>query len=139
MGKGFGYRSDLTIQAAILGAKAGFTAGIILGGVLLFAATAGHTHPRYDFRKLAGPIAYPLILAIVFGVLLGFAFRFLSGYSFMPEVEGLSGSESVAFMTVWGIHVGLYLGAAVGLIVGALMILSRRGMNLRLPIPGRWG
>jgi hypothetical protein len=135
LGKGLGYRPDLFTAAVLLGVRAGSAAGAVFACGFLFAATAGGA-PRLGAAALLRATAHPLLLASVCGTLFGLSFRLLAGQGFSLVVAGLSESQRVDFTTVWGIHIGLYLGGVVGTMIGMRKILARRGVCLREALAG---
>jgi hypothetical protein len=135
LGKGLGYCPDLPGAAVLLGVKAGSAAGAVLGCGYLFAASAGGV-PRLRADGILRTSAFPVLLATLCGALLGLAFRLLAWEGFSLDVPGLSESQRVDFTTVWGVHIGLYVGGAVGTMVGMRKILARRGVRLREAVAG---
>jgi len=101
-------------EAFKLGAKAAWTVGLILGVVILIANNPRPGRPGVPYRTLYRLILWPLAgaagCAVVAGVA-GYAGAFAA--IFTPIVVNDLWRPS-RFMCAWGIHMGGYLGAAVG-------------------------
>ena len=82
-GEGFRY------EVASLGAKAGFSAGIIAGAVYLFANTFRSTEPVVPYRSLALLTWKPLASAVSFSVVVGVIFPTVCPASLASDLEGV--------------------------------------------------
>ena len=101
-------------EALKLGAKAAWTVGLILGVVILIANNPRPGRASVPYRTLYRLILWPLAgaagCAVVAGVA-GYAGAFAALFS--PIVVNDLWRPS-RFMCAWGMHLGGYLGAAVG-------------------------
>src|SRR5579859_2600442 len=134
-------------DVADLGARAGCSAGVLLGGVLLFANTAPESLPSLRVVELLVRALVPIGLATAFALIVAFSTNW--------DVQGLGdelrqflrASDVDAFLLVQRAHAGAYLGAALGTVMACLSVIrSRRARGIRLtactrPTPGsrsRW-
>lgn len=111
-GKGLGW--DISIGGAlVLGAQAGFVAGLIGGMIFLIF----NSKCKASYRYLLCLIRYPIIFAFFCGVIFSFV---LSGQDPLGYVEimseALSPAEMDNFMRVWWTHCGTYFGFFVGVV-----------------------
>jgi hypothetical protein len=111
--------------------EAGFLAGIVIGGFFLMANNPRPGLPQLSYSKLAEHLKYPLLLAIaaalVSGILNG-----LDPLGLEQQIGFVKPAEKVArFLLVSRIHLGLYAGALVGTIAGAILIRRARMRKLR--------
>ena len=119
-------------EAAKMGMKAAWSAGLIIGVAFLLANNPRKDRPQLPYRRLWKLILLPLAAAVVCSVVGGWA-----GYADL--LTGLSGDlEKVAadnllrprrLMCVWGVHLGAYVGVAVGVAGAVWAILRRRSRS----------
>ncbi|MEM7235310.1 MAG: hypothetical protein AAF517_24250 [Planctomycetota bacterium] len=112
-GDGFRWR------VAALGAKAGVCAGAIAGGTLLISNTLGFLKPARELRALWRFTVPPLALAVLGAGVGSVAFPPLLSSAF---IEGIEPDARPSFLAVWGVHLGLYAGATLGLLVASLRL-----------------
>jgi hypothetical protein len=113
-------------HVADLGARAGFAAGLLLGGVLLLANTTGTSVPRLRVVELMAHALVPIALAAVLAPVVAFSTDW--------DVQGLgdelrlalSDSDVDAFLFVQRAHAGAYIGAALGTIMACASVLRSR-------------
>ncbi|MGF1933115.1 MAG: hypothetical protein RM347_001775 [Nostoc sp. ChiQUE02] len=75
---------------------------------------------------------YPIIWAIVVAQIAGFIFYYFQFPFFADQITPVVQPAEVSkFMLVWGIHIGLYIGAALGIVHGVAKI-RRRMLHLSL-------
>jgi hypothetical protein len=119
-------------DVADLGARAGCSAGLLLGGVLLFANTARTTLPSLRVVELLAHALVPIALAAALAPIVAFSTNW--------DVQGLrdelrqvlSEPDVEAFLLVQRAHAGAYIGAALGTGMACLSVLrSRRAMQGR--------
>jgi len=119
-------------DVADLGARAGFSAGLVLGGALLFANTARSSLPSLRFVELLAHALAPMVLAAALAPIVAFSTNW--------DVQGLgdelrqvlSESDVEAFLLVQRAHAGAYIGAAIGTSLACLSVLrSRRARRAR--------
>jgi hypothetical protein len=119
----------LHIAAMLIGMKATWTAGLIIGVALLVA-----NNPRADRPQLAYGILSKMLLLIACAAILcactmGIAGRF--GWlawisSDFAELVRMDAMRPARFIAVFGIHLGGYLGGITGTIAAVVATLSRR-------------
>lgn len=108
-GPGFRWR------VAQLGFQAGFSPGVILGGLLMFARGERKvTYPRVLLIGLWTPG-----LGLAAAPLGGLVFVLLDPWEYGPALAEFMPTGTVAwFLWVWGMHNGVYAGSLVGLVAG---------------------
>ena len=122
----------LHLHAAVVGIKATWSAGLILGVALLLANNPSKSFPRVSNTLLLQFL--PLILLITVttaavGGALGYA-GFLTGFNAdFPELVRSNLWRPRRFMTAYGIHLGGYVGGVLAVIT-ALMLVRRRRRRL---------
>jgi hypothetical protein len=113
-------------DVADLGARAGCSAGLLLGGALLFANTTRTSLPSLRVVELLAHALVPIALAAALAPIVAFSTNW--------DVQGLgdelrqvlSESDVEAFLLVQRAHAGAYLGAALGTILACLSVLRSR-------------
>ena len=109
-GKGLGAGEDLTIKAVLLGAQAGCVAGFVCGGCLLIR------FKQLAWSPLLRRVAVIISTALVCSQIGAYVYPLMiEAKDLFSEVDWSSEREA-AFMQVWGMHIGLYAGALIGLI-----------------------
>jgi len=120
-------------QAAIVGAKATWTAGLIIGVALLLANNPMRDRPRLRNRQLLIYIPLIFLICVAFGVCFGFFGRegwlnFLSAdFQDMARADIFRPRR---FMTTWGVHLGGYVGGGVGTALAIRKIFSDRSARI---------
>ena len=134
-GKGLGESLGLSLpanmaalrwEAAKVGLKATWTAGLILGVTVLLANNPRRGLERLRYRELYSLIPLIFVSAAVGGIVLG-----LAGYSgafanWFAEIVGGELWRPERFMAVWGAHLGGYVGGALGAAASLWWILRQR-------------
>ncbi|MEM7261235.1 MAG: hypothetical protein AAF488_04535 [Planctomycetota bacterium] len=116
-GKGIPDGPGFLTRVLLLGAQAGASAGAIGGAVLLIV----NRQPHQAFKLL--PLAtLPIVGALLLGVAFGLTQHFAAPVTLEEADELLAPEAATKFILVWVIHVGIYSGAALGLIVAALRL-----------------
>jgi len=118
----------LRLAAARLGLKAGWTPGLLIGVAMLLANNPRKGRPQLPHRRLYRLLLWPLAGAIGLAAVLGAAGclgLFARMELFGVLVEG-NIWRPARFMAVWGIHLGGYVGGAVGAMAAAWKILRER-------------
>lgn len=129
------HRAVLDREAMRIGALATWSAGLLAGAALLITNTLG-ARPRLRMRQmlwLMGVVALAaIVLAAVGGWLgsAGFFARFSDDFREMVVREEM---RPARFMAVFGIHLGGYLGALVGLALACCLLWKLRGIKREPP------
>jgi hypothetical protein len=114
-----------------LACEAGFSAGIITGGIYLLTNSFGKGTglPLTTLLKLLWVPA--LFMLLTAGTMAWFAKNYDPGL-IRPDLVDMRPREAAdRFMIVWGTHAGLYLGLVFGLMIGCLVVRRRiRGLTL---------
>jgi hypothetical protein len=126
--------SRLLWQAALVGVKATWSAGLIFGVALLLANNPwrGGRLPRLRNRELVRLLPMILLTAATLGVVFG-TLGYFGHLTFLSEdfkeMWQTDYYRPRRFMCTWGIHLGGYLGGLVGTVIAmAIVFLRRRRM-----------
>ncbi len=126
-GKGLDAGSGLAWRAAALGAQAGFVAGLVAGGVLLLTNQPRPERPPLPAAAVLRVTLPWLLGAALLGEAAGALAAPLDPLGLHRDLDGLvEPAAQKAFLRVWGMHAGLYLGALTGLVVAAVRLRRRR-------------
>ena len=123
----------LAWESAKVGLKATWTVGLLVGVAILLANNPKRDRPRLSYSALLKRM--PLILAscLLFAALLG-AIGYLGGFApFSSDFHEMILHDEfrpLRFMAVYGIHLGGYLGGALGTILAILSIRKRRRSDI---------
>ena len=103
-----------------LATEAGFSAGIVIGALLLFVNSYGTRGAPPHFARLYKLLLFPTVGAVIGGISLGLISAQWDPLHFAGEVDFLENAAAQArFVLVWGVHTGLYAGALMGLLLAA--------------------
>ena len=123
----------LSMAAAVVGLKATWTMGLIIGVAFLLANNPRADRPQLPYGCLFSRMVIVLISCVVLAVALGLAgvsgwlAHFSTDFSEMVRHDEF---RPYRFMAVYGIHLGGYAGGALGTLLAVLSI--RRG-RAKLP------
>jgi hypothetical protein len=120
----------LHLAAAVVGIKATWSAGLIIGVAMLLANNPSETLPRLSNTSLLRLIPFIISITVCCAALGG-----LGGYDGLPAhwsddfAQMLRRDEMRPrrFMTVYGIHLGGYIGGLVAVVAVVLRIRRLRG------------
>jgi hypothetical protein len=120
---------QLRWEAAKVGLKATWSAGLIFGVVLLIANNPYKSLPRLRNRQLL--IYLPMILTTAaacggIGGWLGYHGQLTRLDSDFQNLIDLQMYRPYRFMYAWGVHLGGYAGGMIGTVISASLVLSRR-------------
>jgi len=123
----------LHLAAAVVGIKATWSAGLLIGVALLFANNPSSSFPRLRNRALLKQL--PLLLTIT---AMTAALGALAGQRALPTLWNADFAEMLRrdemrprrFMTAYGIHLGGYVGGLIGTIVAIVRIRRERRASL---------
>jgi hypothetical protein len=116
-------------QAAKVGAMATWTAGLIFGVVLLYANNPRPGLPRLGNRRLLGMLPLIVLVAAACGAVFG-----ICGYEgwlthMDSDFEDMVRADYFRprnFMCAWGVHLGGYVGGALGTLIAAGRVIYLR-------------
>jgi hypothetical protein len=119
----------LRIEAAKVGLKATWTAGLIFGVALLLANNPYKSLPRLRNRQLLIYLPIIMLTAAAAGILGGWLgyhghlTRLDSDFKYMVETNMY---RPYRFMSTWGVHLGGYIGGLIGTIIAAGLVIHQR-------------
>ena len=126
--------SQLRWEAAKVGLKATWTAGLLFSVLLLLVNNPMRGWPRLPNRRLVLYLPMILVVAAVCGAIGGWLGY--HGYltrldsDFAPMVDA-NMYRPMRFMAAWGVHLGGYVGGVMGTILVAIAILNTRRISAR--------
>ena len=119
LGKGI---SEESLGDALgLGFEAGFLAGMVVGGLFLWAA-----RPGLEYGRIALHLAWPVGLGLLGAILNPVVLRLDLIFALQDMLAVLSAPQAERFVTVAQIHLGLYAGGFVGMVVGMARLFATR-------------
>jgi hypothetical protein len=119
----------LSLQAIRIGAESSWWVGLIAGAIMLVANNPGRRGMPLPYTRLIALLVRIPAVAIVAALIFG-----LAGYEFLlnslsPDFQNLAATNlwrPHRFMLVYGIHLGGYIGGALGAIYAFLTIIRER-------------
>jgi len=119
----------LHLAAALVGIEATWSAGLIIGVALLLANNPSKTIPRLSNITLVNQL--PLIFLITaataaIGAWLGYTARLTRFHEDFEWMTSANQWRPRRFMAVYGIHLGGYIGALLGILTAVTIIRCRR-------------
>jgi hypothetical protein len=133
-GKGVGQSKDpaevaMRWEAAKVGMKATWTAGLIVGVGILLANNPWKKAPRLGYgelyRMMGWVVVFPVVCAIVLGWV-GYEGWLVKVWPALDAIKDAPLLRPQRFMCVAGIHLGGYVGGAIGMLVGMGWVVSKR-------------
>lgn len=115
--------------AAKVGMKATWTAGLILGVIILFANNPTRTLAPLPFSRVTRKLPLMLTVTAACAMVLGIVGRLGGLIPFNDDFRMLIKDDMwrpYRFMTVYGIHLGGYVGGLLGAIAAAISIQYER-------------
>lgn len=126
-GKGLaGARDGFGWPVVRLALMAGWSPGLIVGATLLIANNRDAAGRQLRYPVLWSYAVVVLILSAGMAAALGCIFLLFSSRIAAAAALPLTGDSARAFVTVWGLHIGTYAGAAMGLIGAATGVWRRK-------------
>ena len=116
-------------QAALVGLKATWSAGLLFGVVLLLANNPWRTLPRLPNRRLVGTLPIILLSAAtlaVVGGLVGHAGLMTHWQADFEDQVRANLWRPRRYMATWGVHLGGYVGGLIGTAWAAAVVIRRR-------------
>ncbi|MDB5330863.1 MAG: hypothetical protein JWP03_2014 [Phycisphaerales bacterium] len=124
----------LTLEAAKIGMRATWSAGLIVGVALLLANNPRPNRPQLPFRRLLMLVPGVLLAVVACGVAMG-VLGFHGHLVWMNQEFRMLLHDGLfrppRFMSVFGIHLGAYLGGALGTVWAVRKILRERKAWIR--------
>lgn len=122
VGKGLARGASLRSEVTTLGFHAGFLAGAVGAGVLLLANNPRAGRTALTYSMLIRVARWPFLAALCLAA---------PGALWLDVGSGMeSPPETIQRMfTVRGLHAGLYLGGALGLVLAVLSVRRRRRLH----------
>jgi hypothetical protein len=127
VGKGLEAGDGFLARVVWLAVKAGFAAGAGGGAIALYTNNPKPGSPSLPFMSLLVQVWKPIVCAALTGIGLGAAAHFaslpspLSGLSIVMAVD-----DARWFTVVWYVHLGLYVGLAIGVMLVVVAIRRKR-------------
>jgi len=110
-----------------LGLSAGFSGGVIAGALCLFVGTLKRAKASISLPGIATLAWRPFLLAGIFAAVVPVTCGSFDPMGLADQFGGLRDPDRIArVLTVWRIHVGVYLGMTVGVV---WMIVAIRRMS----------
>ncbi len=119
--------SGFTKDVVVLAMKATWYAGLLTGAVLLIANNRDRLSCQLGYGTLVKMALIPLGISMLMEGIVGIAFG-----CFAKEVADGSGFDvcyerfGARFFVVWGMHLGAYLGGAIGLAIAFFVTVSKK-------------
>ncbi|MGA2583624.1 MAG: hypothetical protein ABSG31_10140 [Tepidisphaeraceae bacterium] len=114
----------LSLAALRIGAEATWWTGLIIGAALLIANNPVPGFTRVTYRQLIGQLPIVLAITIIAAIIGGICGDYFLLNWISPDFRDLADTNlwrPHRFMTVYGIHLGGYVGGGIG----ALVIFAR--------------
>lgn len=124
--------------AAKIGMMATWSAGLLLGVVLLLMNNPRRDRPRLPYRRLFAKLPVILIVTVACGALggiLGYRGNLTWMSADFREMVTTGLWRPQHFMCTYGIHLGDYIGGGIGTILAVWMIARERAAMRRLASP----
>jgi hypothetical protein len=104
-------------NAMMLGLQAGFSAGAIAGALCLFIGTRKRAEANISSLSIAMLAWRPILLAVIFGAVIPLTCGWFDPFDFVEHFSRPLGPDRAkSLLTVWHVHLGVYLGLGAGLV-----------------------
>jgi hypothetical protein len=120
---------QLHLAAMIVGMESTWSAGLLVGVVLLIANNPFRNYPRLSFAQLQRMLIPIAGVTILMATALGFAGYFELLTPLVDDFHSMLRQNEMRphhFMAVFGIHLGGYVGGGIGLLIATAIIVARR-------------
>lgn len=125
-------------EAVKVGMKATWSAGLIIGVILLFANNPTKTLAPLPFARVYRLLPIMIILPAACAAILGII-GYLGGLTWLNDYFALLIRDNLwrpyRFMAVYGMHLGGYIGGALAAITAAILIRRERRKAVTTPLP----
>lgn len=110
-----------------LGFHAGFSAGAVVAMAYLIANNPRPDRASLPYARLLGFLGMPILLAAIAAPLGGALLPAWDPLDYASALQPVVSDLRIQrFLTVWGIHLGLYVGATIGAVWGYVKIRRTR-------------
>jgi hypothetical protein len=119
----------LSLAALRIGAEATWWTGLIIGAALLIANNPAPGYIRLTYRQLVKQLSMILLITVIAAIIGGICGDFYLLNWISPDFRGLADTNLLRphrFMTVYGIHLGGYIGGGIGALVAFARIRHLR-------------
>lgn len=124
--KGLPDSASLRWTVTVLAVQASYWVGAVAGAVMLVANNPSPARPQLPYAMLARIGGIPLAAAAAGALLCGLALHAGLLSVVARTTFGVPGGPP---QVVWGIHIGSYLGGAIGLVAATVAIRRRRAVT----------
>jgi hypothetical protein len=127
----------LHLAAALIGIKATWSAGLLIGVVLLLANNPARGLPRLRNRSLLTHLPLILLLTALFAAAGAVAGHFALPACWNDDFAQMLRHNEMRprrFMTAYGIHLGGYVGGAIATLLAAGRLRSQRRRKIELSL-----
>lgn len=124
----------LHLAAALIGMKATWSAGLLIGVALLLANNPSKHFGRLRNRSLLRSVPPVLLLTLVFAAAGALAGHFALPALWNSEFAQMLRNDEMRprrFMLAYGIHLGGYIGGLIGMLAAVWRILRRRRLHFQ--------
>ena len=130
--------SRLSWEAAKVGLKATWSVGLLVGVAILLANNPSARRPQLSFARLMRRMPMIVLSAFACAALLGIV-GYTGGLTRLSddfqEMVRRDEFRPYRFMAVYGMHLGGYIGGAVGMVAAIVSIRRERGAVCLVPSP----
>ncbi len=134
LGKGLQAGSGLRWRAGEYGLQVGFSAGMIAGAFCMFVGVRNSLFSAEQMRRWLRSLWMPVAGAVSLGLLLPLVAGGSDPFGLSTGLGPLLSTDQIArFKRVWWIHIGLYTGLIIGLVI---MISCRKSHEAWHPESG---
>jgi hypothetical protein len=127
VGKGIAHDDYFRLNIALFGFQGGLVAGMAIGGMFLIANNPRPDRPSLPTPRLFWLASWPIwiaLAAVPFGCFAALRWDPIGLAKELSDVISLAAMAQ--FLAVWGIHLGLYVGGAVGAVFGVVRVRRLR-------------
>lgn len=127
IGKGIQDNSSFFNNVILQGMEAGFIGDLVGACILVYANNPKPNEPSLPYIQLSFQLWLPILLSLLLGILSGLSVYNLFPIEHFTFYQGvLSKKEALRFVTVWGTHIGIYIGAILGFVMGGYRVYRQR-------------
>jgi hypothetical protein len=110
-----------------LAATALWSVGLLGSACVLVANNADKQGRQLPYAVLVKVAVIPLFLSIAIEIPLGLSFHWIAPWMLSAaHLRSLYAHAGSSFFIVWGMHIGAYLGGAMGIIIAVLVVVRKK-------------